>query len=195
MCITSLRTLLQGIATVPSVFDVTIHGLATDSRKVSAGDAFVALAGSQTPADQYLGEAIAAGAAVILLETAQAGECYESEGALVVPVENLRARLGRIADRFYEHTSQRLRLIGVTGPMAKHPCLIILPGCFRRRALPVASLELSVTACRMPCRKHHTQRRMLCRSTGCCRALLLRVGKPPPWKFLHMHLTRGVSMV
>jgi UDP-N-acetylmuramoyl-L-alanyl-D-glutamate--2,6-diaminopimelate ligase len=111
--------LLQGIATVPSVFDVTIHGLATDSRKVSAGDAFVALAGSQTPADQYLGEAIAAGAAVILLETAQAGECYESEGALVVPVENLRARLGRIADRFYEHPSQRLRLIGVTGTNGK----------------------------------------------------------------------------
>lgn len=119
MCIASLRTLLEGIATVPSVFDVTIHGLVTDSRKVSAGDAFVALAGSQTSANHYLGEAIAAGAAVILLETAQAGECYENEGALVVPVANLRARLGRIADRFYEHPSQRLRLIGVTGTNGK----------------------------------------------------------------------------
>lgn len=119
MSITSLRALLQGIATVPSVFDVAIHGLATDSRKVAAGDAFIALAGSQTAADHYLGEAIAAGAAVILLEAAQAGECYENEGALLVPVENLRAQLGKIADRFYDHPSQRLRLIGVTGTNGK----------------------------------------------------------------------------
>lgn len=119
MCITSLSTLLQGIAAVPSVFDVTIHGLTTDSRKVSVGDAFVALAGRQTSADHYLDEAISSGAAVILLEAPQAGECYENEGALIVPVENLRARLGKIADRFYEHPSQRLRLIGVTGTNGK----------------------------------------------------------------------------
>ncbi len=119
MCITSLSTLLQGIAAVPSVFDVTIHGLKTDSRKVGAGDAFVALSGARTPADHYLGQAIAAGASVILLESLQAGECYESEGALVVPVENLRDRLGKIADRFYEHPSQRLRLIGITGTNGK----------------------------------------------------------------------------
>jgi UDP-N-acetylmuramoyl-L-alanyl-D-glutamate--2,6-diaminopimelate ligase len=101
------------------VFDVTIHGLTTDSRKVSAGDAFVALAGRQTPADHYLDEAISAGAAVILMEAVQAGECYENSGVLVVPVENLKARLGKIADRFYEHPSQRLRLIGVTGTNGK----------------------------------------------------------------------------
>jgi UDP-N-acetylmuramoyl-L-alanyl-D-glutamate--2,6-diaminopimelate ligase len=119
MCITSLSTLLQGIAVVPSVFDVTIHGLKTDSRNVSAGDAFVALSGSRTPADHYVGDAIEAGAAVILLESPQAGECYENGGVLVVPVENLKARLGKIADRFYEHPSQRLRLIGVTGTNGK----------------------------------------------------------------------------
>jgi len=119
MCITSLSTLLQGIAVVPSVFDVTIHGLTTDSRKVSAGDAFVALSGTRTLADHYLGDAIAAGAAVILLEAPQAGECDEIEGVLVVPVENLKAKLGKIADRFFEHPSQRLRLIGVTGTNGK----------------------------------------------------------------------------
>lgn len=67
MCITSLSTLLQGIAPVPSVFDVTIHGLKTDSRDVRSGDAFVALAGARTPADHYIEQAIGAGATVILL--------------------------------------------------------------------------------------------------------------------------------
>ena len=119
MGITSLSTLLQGMAIVPSVFDVTIHGLATDTRKLSAGDAFVALSGARTPSDHYFGEAIAAGATVILLESPQAGECFEVDGVLVVPVDNLRGKLGKIADRFYEHPSQSVRLVGITGTNGK----------------------------------------------------------------------------
>ncbi|NMT64005.1 UDP-N-acetylmuramoyl-L-alanyl-D-glutamate--2,6-diaminopimelate ligase [Marinobacter orientalis] len=119
MCITSLSTLMQGIMPLPSVFDVTIHGLKTDSREVRPGDAFVALEGSRTPADHYVEQAIDAGATVVLLETAQADECHEHEGVLIVPVTDLRAQLGKIADRFFEHPSQRLRLIGVTGTNGK----------------------------------------------------------------------------
>lgn len=119
MCITSLSTLLQGIAPVPSVFDVTIHGLQTDSRQVTSGDAFIALAGQRTTAEHYVDQAVAAGASVVILEVQQPAECHEYRGALVVPVENLRGKLGRIADRFFEHPSQRLRLIGVTGTNGK----------------------------------------------------------------------------
>lgn len=119
MCMTSLSTLLQGIVEVPSVFDVTIHGLRTDSRQVSTGDAFVALPGSQTRADHYVDDAIRAGAIVIMLDVAAFAPCYEYEGALVVPVPSLRRYLGQIADRFYEHPSRRLRLVGVTGTNGK----------------------------------------------------------------------------
>lgn len=38
---------------------------------------------------------------------------------LIVPVAGLRGLVGRIADRFFEHPSQRLRLIGVTGTNGK----------------------------------------------------------------------------
>lgn len=119
MCITSLSTLLQGIVAVPSVFDVTIHGLKTDSREVTPGDAFVALPGARTPADFHVDKAIEAGATVVLLQTDEPGQCQERQGALVVPVPGLRGLLGRIADRFFEHPSQRLRLIGVTGTNGK----------------------------------------------------------------------------
>ncbi|MCS5564534.1 MAG: Mur ligase domain-containing protein, partial [Oleiphilaceae bacterium] len=90
---------------MPSVFDVTIHGLKTDSREVKSGDAFVALSGARTPADHYVDDAIAAGATVVLLESEQEGECSEFKGALLVPVVGLRRRLGQIADRFFEHPS------------------------------------------------------------------------------------------
>lgn len=119
MCIASLSTLLHGIVEVPSVFDVTIHGLKTDSRDVKSGDAFAALAGARTPADFYVDKAIQAGATVVLLESATAGECAEHHGALIVPVVGLRQQLGRLADRFFEHPSQRLRLVGVTGTNGK----------------------------------------------------------------------------
>lgn len=119
MCITSLNSLLHGIVEVPSVFDVTIHGLATDSREVRSGDAFVALAGSRTSADHYVDQAIANGATVVLLDTEAQAECREHHGALLVPVPDLKTRLGAIADRFFEHPSQRLRLIGVTGTNGK----------------------------------------------------------------------------
>ena len=119
MCMTSLSTLLQGIVEVPSVFDVTIHGLRTDSRRVTTGDAFVALPGSRTTADHYVDEAIRAGAIVIILDVSEPAPCYEYNGALVVPLPELRNHLGRIADRFYEHPSRRLRVIGVTGTNGK----------------------------------------------------------------------------
>ncbi|WP_273208072.1 UDP-N-acetylmuramoyl-L-alanyl-D-glutamate--2,6-diaminopimelate ligase [Marinobacter subterrani] len=119
MCITSLSTLLQGIVAVPSVFDVTIHGLKSDSRDVVSGDAFIALAGASSPADFYVDSAIRAGATVILLESDRPAECSERQGALVVPVAGLRGLVGCIADRFFEHPSQRLRLIGVTGTNGK----------------------------------------------------------------------------
>ncbi len=116
---TSLSTLLQGIVEVPSVFDVTIHGLRTDSRQVTMGDAFVALPGSATAADHYVDDAIAAGAIVIILQVAEPTPCYEYRGALVVPVPELKSQLGTIADRFYEHPSRRLRVVGVTGTNGK----------------------------------------------------------------------------
>ena len=119
MCITSISTLLQGIVDVPSVFDVTIHGLQTDSRAVRSGDAFIALAGSATPAEHYVDDAIAAGATAVLLETSEHRECHERSGALIVPVVGLRAQLGRVATRFFEHPSRHLRLIGVTGTNGK----------------------------------------------------------------------------
>lgn len=140
MCIMSLSALLHGIAEVPSVFDVTIHGLQTDSRDVRAGDAFVALAGARTPADQYIDAAISAGAIVVLLEAPMPGQCYEHHGALIVPVAGLRQQLGRIADRFFEHPSQRLRLVGVTGTNGKTSVTSFVAQLLRETGTPCGLL-------------------------------------------------------
>lgn len=117
--ITSLSALLKDLVDVPSVFAVTIHGLATDSRNVQPGDAFCALSGATTAADHHVEEAIASGAVAILLEASEPGICYERGGALVVVVPDMKTRLGLIAGRFYGFPSRHLDVVGVTGTNGK----------------------------------------------------------------------------
>ncbi|BES72683.1 UDP-N-acetylmuramoyl-L-alanyl-D-glutamate--2,6-diaminopimelate ligase [Marinobacter nanhaiticus D15-8W] len=119
MCMSSLSVLLNNIVDVPSVFDVALHGLTTDSREVKPGDVFVAVSGARTSADHYIEDAIAAGAVVILLETVEAQGCYEQHGALIVSVPELKRKLGVIADRFYRSPSSEMDVIGVTGTNGK----------------------------------------------------------------------------
>ncbi|MEX0603611.1 MAG: UDP-N-acetylmuramoyl-L-alanyl-D-glutamate--2,6-diaminopimelate ligase [Marinobacter sp.] len=154
MCVTSLSTLLHGVAPLPSVFDVTIHGFTTGSREVRPGDAFVALPGARTPSDHYIDAAIRAGAAVILLDAPQAGECSEHQGALVVPIADLRHKLGLLADRFYEHPSQRLRLLGVTGTNGKTSVTHFLSQLLSETGTPCGMI--GTLGCGMPGRLQST---------------------------------------
>ena len=120
MYIKSLSSLLKGIAAVPSVFDVTVHGLVSDSREVKSGDAFIALAGPDGRADQYVSEAVRRGAVAVLLETVtEPGPCHEQSGVLIVPVKGLRAQLGELAARYFDHPAERMQVVGVTGTNGK----------------------------------------------------------------------------
>ncbi|PAV26044.1 UDP-N-acetylmuramoylalanyl-D-glutamate--2,6-diaminopimelate ligase [Tamilnaduibacter salinus] len=119
MYLASLSELLHPVVDVPSVFDVTVHGLTSDSRDVQPGDAFVALPGARTSADQYMDDAIHRGAVAVLLAGGNAGRCREHHGALVVDIPDLRRHLGWIADRFFQSPSRALDVIGVTGTNGK----------------------------------------------------------------------------
>ncbi len=66
----SVRELLQGRADAGRAGDIVVSGLAVDSRQVSAGDAFIALAGTRMHGITFAPAASARGAAVILAESA-----------------------------------------------------------------------------------------------------------------------------
>ncbi|MFE8072774.1 UDP-N-acetylmuramoyl-L-alanyl-D-glutamate--2,6-diaminopimelate ligase [Marinobacteraceae bacterium S3BR75-40.1] len=119
MCNKALGQLLSGIVHVPSVLDVTVHGLSADSRRVRSGDVFVALAGSHGDPRRFVPQALEAGASAVLLESEQAGPIEEEHGALVIPVPGLPRLQGLIADRFYESPSKKLQVVGVTGTNGK----------------------------------------------------------------------------
>ncbi|MDX1589851.1 MAG: UDP-N-acetylmuramoyl-L-alanyl-D-glutamate--2,6-diaminopimelate ligase [Oleiphilaceae bacterium] len=115
----TLSSLMQGTVTIPSVLDVRLHGLSSDSRELRHGDGFIALSGSGGDAWNHVPEAVARGASAVLLESPTSGPCYEWQGVLIVPVADLSQCHGELAERFYGSPSQSLSVVGVTGTNGK----------------------------------------------------------------------------
>jgi len=98
--------------------DLLIRELALDSRKVRAGDLFLAIPGGKVDGRNHIADALQRGAAAV---------AYEVEGATVlpitdvplIPVKGLAAQLSDIAGRFYGDPSRHLNLVGVTGTNGK----------------------------------------------------------------------------
>ena len=113
----ALSSLLQGEVRLPRGFDPIVHGLSLDSRSLHPGDAFIALAGAATHGLRYLDQACAAQVAAILYEAPAPTNMERPANAIAV--DGLRAKLGQLADRFYDHPSLALRTTGVTGTNGK----------------------------------------------------------------------------
>jgi UDP-N-acetylmuramoyl-L-alanyl-D-glutamate--2,6-diaminopimelate ligase len=115
----NLRALAPGgDACMPA--DVEITDLTLDSRAVRPGAAFVALAGVHTHGITFARQAAEAGARAILWEP-DAGLAAPAlpPGVALVPIADLRLRLGEIADRFFDAPSRSVRVVGVTGTNGK----------------------------------------------------------------------------
>ncbi|MBA2468734.1 MAG: UDP-N-acetylmuramoyl-L-alanyl-D-glutamate--2,6-diaminopimelate ligase, partial [Chloroflexia bacterium] len=93
--------------------DGSITGIQYDSRVIRPGDLFVALRGADFDGHDYIDQAIANGAAALLVDTVAEGPIPQ----IVVP--NSRAALAPIAARYYGHPSRELEVIGLTGTDGK----------------------------------------------------------------------------
>ena len=112
-----LAELLAGLAPAPAGLNPLLQGLSADSRGLRAGDAFIALAGASTHGLRHLAQARAAGVAAILFEPPAPADAALPDNA--VAIDDLRGKLGRLADRFYGSPSAALTLTGVTGTNGK----------------------------------------------------------------------------
>lgn len=92
---------------------VQIRGITYDSRTVCPGDLFVALVGSDFDGHDFIPEAVARGAAALLVER------IVPEPVPQIVVANSRAALSGIASEFYRHPSTQIGLIGITGTDGK----------------------------------------------------------------------------
>jgi UDP-N-acetylmuramoyl-L-alanyl-D-glutamate--2,6-diaminopimelate ligase len=117
-----LHPLLQrlGLPVGAAVSNAEVSGVSCDSRRVGAGTLFVGLPGERVDGGRFWPQALTDGAvlAVIGPEAAAAEPPGPDQPVLVVnePVAELA---GRLAAEFWQHPSNRLRLIGVTGTNGK----------------------------------------------------------------------------
>ncbi|OTA42203.1 MAG: hypothetical protein A6D92_00840 [Symbiobacterium thermophilum] len=95
--------------------DVTVTGIAADSRAVRPGDLFVCIPGAHVDAHQFIPDALRRGAVAVVTQRPWAVPA--GIGAAVVP--DARLALSALADRFYGHPSRALRMVGVTGTNGK----------------------------------------------------------------------------
>jgi len=101
--------------------DVSVEGLACDSRVVSPGDLFVAHQGVEADGHQFIPQAIEAGAVALMVEderhlTSPRGESWPIPALLVA---DGREALAHLAAAWHGFPSRKLRLIGVTGTDGK----------------------------------------------------------------------------
>lgn len=98
-----------------------ITGVEYDSRRVGPGAIFVAMKGSATDGNQYIGQALTAGAAGIITDSP---ESFRQLSARQIPVpvllvEHGRRALAQASAGFLGHPERKLATTGVTGTNGK----------------------------------------------------------------------------
>lgn len=105
---------------------VTVTGITLDSRRVLPGDVYAALPGATAHGIDFVAQAAASGATVVLTDETGAGAVPPDLPAIVVA--RPRAVLGAISAALYGDPAGAMRMIGVTGTQGKTTVTRLLDG-------------------------------------------------------------------
>ncbi|HKN86931.1 MAG TPA: UDP-N-acetylmuramoyl-L-alanyl-D-glutamate--2,6-diaminopimelate ligase [Nitrospiraceae bacterium] len=95
---------------------IHITSLADDSRQITPGTLFVAVKGERADGHAYVHQAVAAGAAALVVQDAAV---VRDQPVPTIAVRDSRRALGLLAARLLNDPSMHLRMIGVTGTNGK----------------------------------------------------------------------------
>jgi UDP-N-acetylmuramoyl-L-alanyl-D-glutamate--2,6-diaminopimelate ligase len=104
------------IRSVHGKLDISVQDIQTDSRKVTAGTAFIAINGVNADGHRFIDSAIEKGAIAIVCE---AMPSQKNNSVTWVLVENSAMAAGYMAHNFYGQPSEKLKLVGITGTNGK----------------------------------------------------------------------------
>jgi UDP-N-acetylmuramoyl-L-alanyl-D-glutamate--2,6-diaminopimelate ligase len=113
--------------------DAIVTGVTHDSRRVRAGDLFVAVPGKQHDGLSFVAEALSSGATAVAAET---GPLPEATSVAWLQVPEARVALATLARAHYQAPDERLRTIGITGTNGKTTTAILLAAACEAAGLP-----------------------------------------------------------
>lgn len=131
-----LKHLIQNVSILAQsgeVEDLWVEGIAFDSRKVQPGYLFVAIPGTQVDGWDYVETAVKKGAVAIITQRKEEVGVLTNEvlvGITVLAVEDAATTLAEMAEVWYNHPSQSMKLIGVTGTNGKTTVTTLLHDLF-----------------------------------------------------------------
>ena len=127
----TLSKLLEGV-TVSKMFqtmfgqmvvthDVEVSHIQYDSRHVQRGDMFVAISGSEYDGHAFIKNAVDNGAKAVVMDRddAMPDSFFMHAGVVKIVVPNGRVALAKISANYFNHPSDKLTLIGITGTNGK----------------------------------------------------------------------------
>jgi UDP-N-acetylmuramoyl-L-alanyl-D-glutamate--2,6-diaminopimelate ligase len=117
-----LKEILLGIEGIKAKgnVDLDITNVDSDSRNIKENGMFVAIRGFEVDGNNYINDAIANGASVIVVdESTNIKELNIPENITLVVVPDTRLALSICACNFYDNPSRKFKLVGVTGTKGK----------------------------------------------------------------------------
>lgn len=135
-----LKDILYNVAlqSVQGTTDVVVNSIQYDSRKVEKNDLFVAIKGVHSDGYSFIEKAIENGVSVIVAETLPE---HKIENITYVEVQSSSSTLAFMAANFYQHPSENLRLIGVTGTNGKTTVASLLYNLFKAAGYKVGLIS------------------------------------------------------
>ncbi len=121
----TLADLLAGYAEAPAI---PVAGIASDSRLLGAGYLFLACKGMNSHGIDFLDQAIEKGVSAVAFDASTA-DAPANVGVPVFAVDDLAARMGEIANRYYDRPSEAMRVFGVTGTNGKTTVAWLIAQC------------------------------------------------------------------
>ncbi|MDO8519703.1 MAG: UDP-N-acetylmuramoyl-L-alanyl-D-glutamate--2,6-diaminopimelate ligase [Deltaproteobacteria bacterium] len=121
---------LLGYAQVRGPADIALTGISCHSKKVAAGNLFVAIPGFSADGREYVPEAEAAGAAAVVFE----GKFFDNLRATQIRVSGARLALAQLSAAWFKNPTDGLYLAGVTGTNGKTTLTYLLEAMWQGAA-------------------------------------------------------------
>ncbi|MDY2587280.1 UDP-N-acetylmuramoyl-L-alanyl-D-glutamate--2,6-diaminopimelate ligase [Winogradskyella aquimaris] len=115
-----------------------VNKIEFDSRKIETNDVFVAIRGTVTDGHNYIAKAITNGASSVVCEVLPDSL---QDGITYIEVANSNQALAYMAANYYEHPSENLKLVGVTGTNGKTTVTSLLYQLFKKAGYKVGLLS------------------------------------------------------